>query len=153
MAEQDTQLASANVASERLWQMARDPSRVNAEALNRSQTKSLGVHPEIEVVGDLLAVARMACSDLPPDARRALRTLLLVIAMLCEPGPRIQTDIQDLIDAASMACADLPPEKGRALRTLLRIASRKVSEVGSARNDSAAIVDLAGSQLRPGLKD
>ena len=124
MTERDTQLGSAHVAIERLWEMARDPSPVRAEAVNKAQT----TRPEIEIVGDLLTVAKMACSDLPPDARSALRTLLLVITMLCKPGSSIDTDIQDLIEAASMACAELPREKGSALRTLLRVASQKLSE-------------------------
>jgi hypothetical protein len=90
----------------------------------------------------------MACSDLPPDARSPLRTLLLVITMLCKPGSRIERDIQDLIEVATMACAELPPEKSSALRTLLRFASRKLSEVGTvARNDPATVVDLPGRPL------
>ena len=100
----------------------------------------------------------MACSDLPPDARSALRTLLLVIAMLCKEGSRIERDIQDLISAASMACAELPPEKGSALRTLLRIASRELSDVPAATRPSLAAVrepdamgarDEAPSQMAP----
>jgi len=138
--ERDTQLGSADVAFGRLWEMARDAGPPKAEAVNQAQSTSLDVRPEIEVVGDLLTAARMACSDLPPDARSPLRTLLLVITMLCKPGSRIERDIQDLIEVATMACAELPLEKGRALRTLLRFASRKLSEVGTvARNDSATV--------------
>ena len=124
------------------------PAHLKAEAVNQAQSTSLDVRPEIEVVGDLLTAARMACSDLPPDARSPLRTLLLVITMLCKPGSKIERDIQDLIEVATMALAELPPEKGRALRTLLRFASRKLSEVGTvARNDSATVVDLPGRPL------
>jgi uncharacterized membrane protein len=152
--EKDIQPASRSVAYERLWEMARDPSPIKAEAVNQAQTKPLGVGADIEIVGDLLVAARMACSDLPPDARSALRTILLVITMLCKPGSRIDRDVQDLIEVTSMACAELPHEKGRALRTLLRIASRKLSEVATAaRNDSAAVVDLPGSSLRPGYEN
>ena len=151
MTEKDTQLRSAGVAFERLWEMARDAGPPKAEAVNQAQSTPLDARPEIEVVGDLLMAARMACSDLPPDARSPLRTFLLVITMLCKPGSRIERDIQDLIEVATMACAELPPEKGRALRTLLRFASRKLSEVRTvARNDSATVVDLPGRSLRPG---
>jgi hypothetical protein len=108
---------------------------------------------ENEMVGDLLAVARMACSDLPPNARNALRTLFLVITMLCKPGSRIDRDVKDLIEAASMACAELPPEKRSALRTLLRIASRKLSEVGTANRNDTAVFDLPGRPLRPGFQN
>ena len=151
MTEKDTQFASANVAFERLREMAHDPSPTEAEAVSRAETKPLAVRPEIEIVRDLLAVARMACSDLPPDAKSAMGTLLMVTAMLCEHWPRIDRDVQNLIKAASMACAELPAEKGGALRTLLRIASQKLSEVGSpARSDNAADVNLPG-RLRPGF--
>jgi hypothetical protein len=143
--EKDTQFASANVALERLLEMAREAGSPKAEAVNQVQSTPPGVRPEIEVVGDLLMAARMACSDLPPDASSPLRVLLLVIALLCESGSRIERDIQDLISAASMACGELPREKASALRTLLRFASRKLTEVGTAtRNDTAAIVDLPG---------
>jgi hypothetical protein len=152
--ERHTELGSADVSFGRLWEMARDAGPPKAEAVNQAQTTPLGVRPEIEVVGDLLMAARMACSDLPPDARSPLRTLLLVITMLCKPGSRIERDIRDLIEVAAMACAELPPEKGRALRTLLRFASGKLSEVGTvARNDSATIVDLPGRPLRPGYEN
>jgi hypothetical protein len=110
--EKDTQFASPNLAFERLRDMAKDFSPIKAEALNQAQTTPSGMSSENEIVGDLLMVARMACSDLPPDARNALRTLLLVITMLCKPGSRIDRDVKDLIEVASMACAELPPEKG-----------------------------------------
>jgi hypothetical protein len=152
--KRDTQLGSADVAFGRLWEMARDTSPPRAEAVNQAQTTPLDVRPEIEVVGDLLMAARMARSDLPLDARSPLRTLLLVIAMLCKPESRIEKDIQDLIEVAAMACAELPPEKGSALRTLLRFVSRKLSEIGTvARNDSATVVDLPGRPLRPGYEN
>jgi hypothetical protein len=129
-------------------------AHLKVEAVNQAQTTPSSVRPDIEAVGDLLMAARMACSDLPPDARSPLRTLLLVITMLCKPGSRIERDIQDLIEVAAMACAELPPEKGSALRTLLRFASRRISEVGTvARNDSAAIVDLPGRPLSPGYEN
>jgi len=154
MAEKDVQFAGAKVAYERLSEMTRDPSPIRAEAVNQAQTKTPGVRADIEIVGDLLVVARMACSDLPSDARSALRTILLVITMLCKSGSRIDRDVHDLIEVTSMACAELPHEKGRALRTLLRIASRKLSELGTAaRNDSAAVVDLPGGSLRPGYEN
>jgi hypothetical protein len=109
---------------------------------------------ENDIVGDLLAAARMACSDLPPNARNALRMLLLVITMHCKPGSRIDRDVKDLIEVASMACAELPPEKRSALLTLLCIASRKLNEVGTAvRNDTAAVVDLPGRPLRSGFQN
>ena len=154
MTEKDTQLRSADVAFGRLWEMARDAGPPKVEAVNQAQTTPSSVRPDIEAVGDLLMAARMACSDLPPDARSPLRTLLLVITMLCKPESRIERDIQDLIEVAAMACAELPPEKGSALRTLLRFASRRISEVGTvARNDSAAIVDLPGRPLSPGYEN
>ena len=84
MTEKDTQLPSANVALERLLEMAREAGLPKSEAVNQAHTTPSGVRPQIEVVADLLMAARMACSDLPPDARSALRTLLLVIAMLCK---------------------------------------------------------------------
>jgi hypothetical protein len=149
--EKDTQFVSANVTFERLRDMANDFSPIKAEAPNQAQTTPSSMPSENEIVGDLLMAARMACSDLSPDAKNALRTLLLVITMLCKPGSRIDRDVKDLIDVASMACAELPPEKGSALRTLLRIASRKLTEIGgAARNDTTAIVDLPGRPLRPG---
>jgi hypothetical protein len=151
--EKDTHFASASVAFERLREMAHDPSPTKAEAVSRTETKPLAVRPEIEIVRDLLAVARMACSDLSPDAKSALGTLLMVTAMLCEQGRRIETDVQNLIKAASMACAELPAEKGGALRTLLRVASQKLSEVGSAApNGDAPVYDLPGRTLRPGFE-
>ena len=154
MTEKETQFASANITFERLRDMDNDFSPIKAEALNRAQTTPSAMPSENEIVGDLLVVARMACSDLPPDARNALRTLLLVITMLCKPGSRIDRDVKDLIDVASMACAELPPEKGSALRTLLRIVSRKLTEIGgAARNDTAAIVDIPGRPLRPGYQN
>ena len=154
MTEKETQFASANITFERLRDMDNDFSPIKAEALNRAQTTPSAMPSENEIVGDLLVVARMACSDLPPDARNALRTLLLVITMLCKPGSRIDRDVKDLIEVASMACAELPPEKRSALRTLLRIASRKLNEVGAAnRNDTAAVVDLPGRPLRPGFQN
>jgi hypothetical protein len=146
--EKDTQFAGGSVSFERLRDMANDFSPIKAEAFNQAQTTPSATHSENEIVGDLLVVARMACSDLPADARNALRTLLLVITMLWKPGSRIDRDVKDLIDVASMACAELPPEKGSALQTLLRIASRKLTEIGdAARNDSAAMVDLPGRPL------
>jgi hypothetical protein len=152
--ERDTQLGSADVAFGRLWEMTRDAGTSKAEAVNQAQSTPLDVRPEIEVVGNLLVAARMACSDLPPDARSPLRTLLLVITVLCKPGSRIERDIQDLIGVASMACAELPPEKSSALRTLLRFASRKLTEAGTVtRNDSATVVDLPGRPLRPGYEN
>jgi hypothetical protein len=152
--EKDTQYPSANVALERLLEMAREAGLPKSEAVNQAHTTPSGVRPQIEVVADLLMAARMACSDLPLDARSPLRTLLLVITILCKPGSRIERDIQDLIEVAAMACAELPPEKGSALRTLLRFASRKISEVGTvARNDSATVVDLPGRPLRPGYEN
>jgi hypothetical protein len=81
--EKDTQYPSANVALERLLEMAGEAGLPKSEAVNQAHTTPSGVRPQIEVVADLLMAARMACSDLPPDARSALRTLLLVIAMLC----------------------------------------------------------------------
>lgn len=151
MTEKDTQFASANVAFERLREMVHDPSPTKAEAVSRAQTKPPGVRAEIVIVRDLLVVARMACGDLQPDAKSAMGTLLMVIAMLCDQGSRIDRDVQNLIEAASMACAELPAEKSDALRTLLRIASQKLSEVGSAApNGDAANVDLPGRTLRPG---
>ena len=107
MTEKDTQFASANVTFERLRDMANDFSPTKAEAPNHVQTTPSAMPPENEIVGDLLVVARMACSDLPPDARNALRTLLLVITMLCKPGSRIDRDVKDLIEVASMACAEV----------------------------------------------
>jgi len=157
--EKDTQFASANVALERLLQMAREAGPPKAETVNQAQAQPTpsGVHPGIGVVADLLMAARMACSDLPPEAR-ALRTLFLVIAMLCKEGSRIERDIQDLISAASMACGELPREKGSALRTLLRIASGELSDVPAATRPSLAAVrepdamgdrDEAPSQMAP----
>jgi hypothetical protein len=137
--EKDTQFASANVALERLLEMAREAGSPKAEAVNQVQSTPPGVRPEIEVVGDLLMAARMACSDLPPDASSPLRVLLLVIALLCESGSRIERDIQDLISAASMACGELPPEERGALRTLLRVASGNLGEA-----DTAAAGGLSG---------
>ena len=152
--EKDTQFVSANVTFERLQDLANDFSPIKAVAPNQTQTSPSDMPLENDIVGDLLAAARMACSDLPPNARNALRTLLLVITMLCKPGSRIDRDVKDLIEVASMACAELPPEKRSALRTLLRIASRKLNEVGTAaRNDSAAVVDLPGRPLRPGFQN
>jgi len=156
--EKDTQYPSANVALERLLDMAREAGLPKSEAVNQAHTTPSGVRPQIEVVADLLMAARMACSDLPPDARSALRTLLLVIAMLCREGSRIERDIQDLISAASMACGELPREKGSALRTLLRIASRELSDVPTATRlnlaathelDAMGDRDEAASQMTP----
>jgi hypothetical protein len=156
--EKDTQYPSANVVLERLLETAREAGLPKSEAVNQAHTTPSGVRPHIEVVADLLMAARMACSDLPPDARSALRTLLLVIAMLCKEGTRIERDIQDLISAASMACAELPREKGSALRTLLRIASRELSDVPTATRPSLAATrepdamgdrDEAPSQMAP----
>ena len=153
MTEKDTQFVSANVTFERLRDMANDFSPIKAEAPNQAQTSPSDTPAENEIVGDLLMVARMACSDLAPDARNALRTLLLVITMLCKPGSRIERDVKDLIEVASMACAELPPEKRSALRTLLRIASRKLSAVGTANRNDTAVVDLPGRPLRPGFQN
>jgi hypothetical protein len=156
--EKDTQFASANVALERLLEMAREAGLPKSEAVNQVQPTPPDVRPEIEVVADLLMAARMACTDLSPDARSPLRTLLLVIAMLCKEGSRIERDIQDLISAASMACGELPQEKGSALRTLLRIASRELSEFPAATRSSLAATheldamgdrDEAASQMTP----
>jgi len=76
--EKDTQYPSANVALERLLEMAREAGLPKSEAVNQAHTTPSGVRPQIEVVADLLMAARMACSDLPPDARSALRTLLRI---------------------------------------------------------------------------
>jgi len=155
--EKDTQYPSANVALERLLEMGREAGLPKSEAVNQAHTTPSGARPQIEVVADLLMAARMACSDLPPEAR-ALRTLFLVIAMLCKEGSRIERDIQDLISAASMACGELPPEKGSALRTLLRIASRELSDVPTAirlnlaakhEPDAMGDRDEAPSQMTP----
>jgi hypothetical protein len=155
--EKDTQYPSANVALERLLEMAREAGLPKSEAVNQAHTTPSGVRPQIEVVADLLMAARMACSDLPPEAR-ALRTLFLVIAMLCKEGSRIERDIQDLISAASMGCGELPREKGSALRTLLRIASRELSDVPTATRlnlaakhepDAMGDRDEAPSQMTP----
>jgi hypothetical protein len=156
--EKDTQFASANVALERLLEMAREAGLPKPEAANPAHTIQSAVRPKIEVVADLLMAARMACSDLSPDARNPLRTLLLVIAMLCKEGSRIERDIEDLILAASMACGELPREKGSALRTLLRIASRELSDVSTATRPSLPAThepdamgdrDEAASQMTP----
>jgi len=95
--EKDIQFASANVALERLLKMACEAGLSKSEAVYQAQPTPSGVCPQIEVVADLLMAARMACSDLPSDARSALRTLLLVIAMLCKEGSRIERDVQDLL--------------------------------------------------------
>ena len=142
MTEKDTQFASAKVALERLLEMGRDAGPPKAEAVNQTHTTPQSVRPQIEVAADLLMAAGMACSDLPPEARRALRTLFLVIAMLCKEPVRIEKDIQDLILAASMACGELPREKGCALRTLLRIASRELSDVPTATRPSLVATTL-----------
>ena len=68
MTEKDTQFVSANVTFERLRDMANDFSPIKAEAPNQAQTSPSDMPFENEIVGDLLGVARMACSDLPPNA-------------------------------------------------------------------------------------
>ena len=65
MTEKDTQYPSANVALERLLEMAREAGLPKSEAVKQAHTTPSGVRPQIEVVADLLMAARMACSDLP----------------------------------------------------------------------------------------
>ena len=154
--ENEALLANVEVEFARLMEKAQYGGPTKTEAVNQAQRAPPTVREavnEIEIVGNLLDAARMACADLPPDERGPLRTLLSVIRMLCATAPGLEGDIRDLIEAASMACGELPPKEGGALRTLLRVASGKLGEAKTrieAWNDTATVVGLPG--LRPGYK-
>ena len=95
-------------------------SATKPETVNPARETPLGVREavdEIETVGQLLEVAKMACGDLPSDAIGPLRTLLSVIKMICATGPGLERDVRELIEAASMACVALQPREGGALRS------------------------------------
>ena len=144
-----------------MMETGQDGDPTKTETVNQAQRAPPSVREavsEIEIVGNLLDAARMACSDLPPDARGPLQTLLSVTRMLCATAPGLERDVRDLIEAASMACGELPPKEGGALRTLLRVASGKLGEVKSgieARNDTATVGGLPwrrfGTGTRPSI--
>ena len=137
----------------RFLEKGHDVSPTKPEAVNPARETPLGVREavdEIETVGQLLEVAKMACGDLPSDAIGPLRTLLSVIKLICATGPGLERDVRELIEAASMACVALQPREGGALRTLLRVASGKLGEAKAgieARNDAMAGVGLPGRPL------
>jgi len=150
VAEKEVLLARGENEFARFLEKGHDVSPTKPEAVNQARKTPLGVHEavdEIEIVGQLLEAAKMACGVLPSDAIGPLRTLLSVIKMLCAAGPGLERDVRQLIEAASMACVDLPPREGGALRTLLRVASGKLGEAKAgieARNDATAVVGLPG---------
>ena len=158
MTENETLLRNVEVEFARLLERAHVGGPTKTEAVNQVQrTPPSGSEAvrEIEIVGNLLDAARMACGDLPPDASGPLRTLLSVTRMLCATAPGLERDVRDLIEAASMACGELPPKERGALRTLLRVASGKLGEAKSeieARNDTAAVCGLPGRPFAPAIR-
>jgi hypothetical protein len=157
--ENETLLGNVEVEFARLMKMADDGGPTKTEAATHAQRAPPSVRVavnEIEIVGNLLDAARMACGDLPPEASGPLRTLLSVTRMLCATAPGLERDVRDLIEAASMACGELPPKERGALRTLLRVASGKLGEAKSAieaRNDTGSVVGPHSRQfgLRPSI--
>jgi hypothetical protein len=133
--ENETLLRNVEVEFAQLMMEAgQNGGPTKTEAVNQAQRAPPSVREavsEIEIVGNLLDAARMACGDLPPEASGPLRTLLSVTRMLCATAPRLERDVRDLIEAASMACGELPPTERGALRTLLRVASGKLGETKS----------------------
>jgi hypothetical protein len=155
VAEKEVLLAKEDIEFARLLEKGHDVSPTKPEAVNQARKTPLGVREavdEIEIVGELLEAAKMACGVLPSDASGPLRTLLSVIKALCTAG--LERDeiwtVRELIEAASMACVDLPPRECGALRALLRVASGKLGDAKAgieARNSATAIVGLTGRPL------
>ena len=158
MTDNKAQLENAEVDFARLMEKARYGGPTKTEAVNQAQREPPSVGEavnKIEIVGNLLDAARMACGDLPPDKRGPLRTLLSVTRMLCATAPGLKRDVCDLIEVASMACGELPPKEGGVLRTLLRVASGMLGEAKSGiedRNDTVAVVGLPGRHFGPGIR-
>ena len=145
----DTRLTSAEIAFARLQEMANDVSRSKTEGANQARmTSARAAMRDIDIADHLLEAVRMACGDLPPDASRRLRTLLLVIRALSATG--VEKEFHDLIEAASIAC--LPPVKSGALLTLLRAASGKLAEARArveGENEAGAYANLPGRRPDP----